>query len=83
MPNNIINKDAKRGYGTKKTLEKKWDRADKAADKSGAKDHYALTNYIYQNSLKSSNLTTVTKRQEKIRAVASKMFRRSKGAAEK
>ena len=48
MPNNIIKHDEKEGKGSKKSLEHKWDKAGKAAEKStGKKDDYALQNYIY------------------------------------
>jgi hypothetical protein len=49
MPVNQIKHDVKEGKGTKKSLEKKWDKAKKAAGQGkGAKDKGALTNYIYQ-----------------------------------
>lgn len=48
MPNNIIKHDVKEGKGSKESLENKWDKAGKAAEKStGKKDDYALQNYIY------------------------------------
>jgi hypothetical protein len=48
MPANQIKHDVKEGKGTKKSLEKKWDRAKKAAGEGKADDKWALTNYIYQ-----------------------------------
>jgi len=55
MPNNMIKKDVKRGYGSKKTLERKWDEAKDAAKKGHADEPYALTNYIYQKKKKSES----------------------------
>ena len=48
MPSNIIKHDVREGEGTKKSLEKKWDKAKDAAKKGHADEPYALTNYIYQ-----------------------------------
>lgn len=49
MPNNLIKHDVKKGEGTKKSLEKKWDAAEDAAGKGeDGKPNYRLTNYIYQ-----------------------------------
>jgi len=48
MPNNMIKKDVREGEGSKKSLEKKWDKAKDAAKKGDAKEPWALTNYIYQ-----------------------------------
>lgn len=62
MPNNIIKHDVKKGKGSKESLENKWDKAKKAADKSsGKKDDYALTNYIYHKMTSSiaARLTAV------------------------
>jgi len=47
MPNSIIKHDVKEGKGSKKSLEKKWKDAGKAADKSEPDNKYALQNYIY------------------------------------
>jgi len=48
VPNNLIKHDVAKGEGSKKSLEKKWDKAKDAAKKSDAKEPWALTNYIYQ-----------------------------------
>jgi hypothetical protein len=50
MPSNLIKHDVKEGKGSKKTLEKKWDRAKKIAKKGAKnpKDSWALTTYIYE-----------------------------------
>jgi hypothetical protein len=49
MPNSMIDKDVRRGKGSKQSLEKKWDKAKDASKKStGKDDDWALTNYIYQ-----------------------------------
>lgn len=48
MPNALIKKDSKRGKGSVKSLEKKWDRAKGAAGEKNGKQNWALTNYIYQ-----------------------------------
>lgn len=58
MPNAIINKDSKRGYGSKKKLETDWDEAKDAAGKKGGKQNWALTNYIYQKKKKHASLET-------------------------
>lgn len=47
MPNNIIKHDVKEGKGSRETLEKDWDKAGKAAEKSKPDNKYALQNYIY------------------------------------
>lgn len=53
MPNNMINKDAREGHGSKKSLEKDWDEAKEASKEStGKDDSWALTNYIYQKKKK-------------------------------
>lgn len=53
MPTNMIKKDAREGHGTVPSLEKKWDKAKDASEKStGKDDDWALTNYIYQNEKK-------------------------------
>ncbi|QRE00247.1 hypothetical protein [Burkholderia phage BCSR5] len=51
MPSNQIKHDVKEGKGTKKSLEKKWNRAEKIG-KKGAKDKknpWPLVQHIYQN----------------------------------
>jgi len=48
MPSNLINKDAREGKGSKKSLERKWDRAKDAAGKKDGEQNYALTTYIYE-----------------------------------
>lgn len=55
MPNPMIKKDAKRGYGSKKALEKKWDEAGEAAEKSHPDNKYALQNFIYQRKKKAKS----------------------------
>lgn len=53
MPNSMIEKDAREGEGSKKSLEKDWDEAKKDSEKStGKDDSWALTNYIYQKRKK-------------------------------
>jgi hypothetical protein len=54
MPSNIIKHDVRVGEGSKKSLEKKWDKAGKAAEKSHPDNKYALQNYIYQKMKKAS-----------------------------
>jgi hypothetical protein len=49
MPSNLIKKDAREGKGSKKSLEKKWDRAKDIAKKSDADEPWALTTHIYKN----------------------------------
>jgi len=61
MPNNMIKHDVREGEGSKKSLEKKWDKAKKAADKSDADEPWALTNYIYQKEKKASVLNAATR----------------------
>lgn len=48
MPTSKINKDAREGKGSKKTLEHKWDEAKDAAGKKGGKQNWPLTMYIYK-----------------------------------
>jgi len=48
MPNTLITHDVREGEGSRKSLEKKWDKAGKAAEKTDADEPYALQNYIYQ-----------------------------------
>jgi hypothetical protein len=53
MPNNMIDKDAREGQGSKKSLEKDWDDAKKdSKDSTGKGDDWALTNFIYQKRKK-------------------------------
>lgn len=44
MPNNMIKHDVKEGKGSKQSLEKKWDKAGKAAEESHPDNRYALQN---------------------------------------
>lgn len=53
MPNSMIEKDAREGHGSKKSLEHDWDEAKKdSKDSTGKDDSWALTNYIYQKRKK-------------------------------
>jgi len=58
MPANQIKHDVKEGKGTKESLEKKWDEAKDAAEKSDPDDKWALTNYIYQKKRDASVIKT-------------------------
>jgi len=59
VPSNLIKKDVREGKGSKKSLEKKWDRAKKAAGKGDAEDKWALTTHIYKNMRDASVLDQV------------------------
>ena len=54
MPNSMIQKDAREGKGSTKSLEKKWDRAKDAAGTKDGEQNWALTNYIYQKMTSSA-----------------------------
>jgi hypothetical protein len=58
MPNSMINKDAREGKGSKKSLEHKWNKAKDAAGKKDGEQNWALTNYIYQQEKKASTIKT-------------------------
>jgi transketolase len=55
----MIKHDVKEGKGSKQSLEKKWDKAGKAAEKSHPDNKYALQNYIY-HKMTSSILARLT-----------------------
>jgi hypothetical protein len=60
MPNSMIEKDAHEGEGSKKSLEKDWDKAKDTSKKSTGKgDSWALTNYIYQKEKKAHEASVV------------------------
>jgi glutamine phosphoribosylpyrophosphate amidotransferase len=59
VPNALINKDVREGRGTKKKLEKDWEKSKKDAEKSHPDNKWALTNYIYQNRRDASVLDDV------------------------
>ncbi len=53
MPNSMIDKDARDGEGSKKSLERDWDKAKQDSKEStGKDDSWALTNFIYQKRKK-------------------------------
>jgi hypothetical protein len=55
VPNPMIKKDVKRGYGSKEKLERKWDEAKDIAKKGHADEPWALTNFIYQRKKKAKS----------------------------
>lgn len=77
MPNNIIKHDVKEGKGSKQSLENKWDKAGKAADKSEPDNKYALQNYIYHKMTSS-----IVARLTAVEAAPSKAAKRAQWMAE-
>jgi hypothetical protein len=60
MPNSMIEKDAREGKGSKKSLEKDWDKAkEDSKESTGKDDDWALTNYIYQKRKKAHSSVVV------------------------
>jgi len=57
MPTSKINKDAREGKGSKKTLEKKWDESKSAAKGGHGKNNWPLTMYIYKKKTHQASST--------------------------
>lgn len=58
MPSNLVKKYVREGKGSKKSLEDKWKKAKKAAEKGDAEDKWALTTHIFKNMVGASIDTT-------------------------
>lgn len=70
MPTSKIKKDVREGLGTKKSLEKKWDKAKEAAGKGpGGKPKWPLVMHIYQNMTHQASAITAANAVQRLAGI--------------